>query len=125
LKKALKKSSKKNKKRKYADSSDSDSSDSNSESRCESSSNRKLTKRVKLNTCVKNYTPIPNKAAHYSTRLHAMSSTCFKDETPTKVTTNNMDESSESGNYSDSNHEMDDTSSVEDQKVTAVVAVIG
>jgi hypothetical protein len=54
-----------------------------------------------------------------------MSSTRFKDQTPTKdVTTNNMDESSESDNFSDSNHEMDDTSSVEDQKVTAVVAVI-
>jgi hypothetical protein len=35
-----------------------------------------------------------------------------------------MDESSEPGNFSDSNHEMDNTSSVEDQKATAVVAVI-
>jgi hypothetical protein len=50
-----------------------------------------------------------------------MSSTRFKDETPTKVT---MDESSGSGNYSDSDHKMDNTASVEDQKVTAVVAVI-
>ncbi len=53
-----------------------------------------------------------------------MSSTHFKNETPTSVTTNSMDESSEPGNFSDFNHEMDDTSSVEDQKVTAVVAVI-
>jgi hypothetical protein len=53
-----------------------------------------------------------------------MSSTRFKVETPTNVTTDNMDESSESGDFADSNHEMDDTSSVEDQKVTAVVAVI-
>jgi hypothetical protein len=54
-----------------------------------------------------------------------MSSTRFKDEAPTNdVTTNSMDESSESDNFSDSNHELDDTSSVEDQKVTAVVAVI-
>jgi hypothetical protein len=70
------------------------------------------------------YTPVPNKAAHYSTRFNAMSSTRFKDETPTNVTTNDMDESSESSDFSDSNHEMDDTSSVEVQKVTAVVAVI-
>jgi len=54
-----------------------------------------------------------------------MSSTCFKDETPTTdVTTNIMDESAESDNFSDSDHELDDTSSVEDQKVTAVIAVI-
>jgi hypothetical protein len=53
-----------------------------------------------------------------------MSSTSFKDQAPTNITTNNMDESSESGNFSDSDHEMNDTSSVEDQKVTAVVAVI-
>ena len=50
-----------------------------------------------------------------------MSSTRFKNETPTNdVTTVNMDESAESDNCSDSNHEMDDTPSVEDQKVTAV-----
>jgi hypothetical protein len=53
-----------------------------------------------------------------------MSSTRFKDETPTNVTRNNMDESSEFGVFTDSNHEMDGTSSVEDQEVTAVVAVI-
>ncbi len=54
-----------------------------------------------------------------------MSSTRFEDEAPTNdVTKNNMDKSSESDNFSDSNHELDDTSSVEDQKVTAVVAVI-
>jgi hypothetical protein len=74
--------------------------------------------------CYNHYTPVPNKAAQHSTRLNAMSSTCFKDKTPTNVTTDDMDESSESDNFSDSNHEMDDTSSVEDQKVTAVVAVI-
>jgi hypothetical protein len=54
-----------------------------------------------------------------------MSSTRLKDETPTNdVTTNIMDESAESDKFSDSNHELDDTSSVEDQKVTAVIAVI-
>jgi hypothetical protein len=54
-----------------------------------------------------------------------MSSTRLKDETPSNyVTTNIMDESSESDNFSDSNRELDDTSSVEDQKVTAVIAVI-
>jgi hypothetical protein len=51
-----------------------------------------------------------------------MSSTCFKDETPSNVTTNKMDDPSDS-DY-DTDHEMDDSSSVEDQKVTAVVAVI-
>jgi hypothetical protein len=50
-----------------------------------------------------------------------MSSTRFKDETPTKVTTE-LEEPSESDQ--DTYQEMDDTSSVEDQKVTAVVAVI-
>jgi hypothetical protein len=49
-----------------------------------------------------------------------MSSTCFKDKTPTNVTTDDIDKSSEFGDFTDSNHEMDDTSSVEDQKVTAV-----
>ena len=51
------------------------------------------------------------------------SSTCFKDETPSNVTTNKMDDPSDS-DY-DTDQEMDDSSSsVEDQKVTAVVAVI-
>jgi hypothetical protein len=50
-----------------------------------------------------------------------MSSTCFKDKTPTNVTTDNIDESSESDIFSDSSHKMDDTSSMEDQKVTTVV----
>ena len=54
-----------------------------------------------------------------------MSSTCIKDETPANdVTRNSMDESAESDNFSDSDYELDDTSSVEDQKVSAVVAVI-
>jgi hypothetical protein len=53
-----------------------------------------------------------------------MSSTRFKDKTPTNVTTDDMDESSESDIFSDSSHDMDDTSSVEDQKVTTVIAVI-
>ena len=54
-----------------------------------------------------------------------MSSTRIKDETPANdVTTNSMDESAESDNFSDSDHKMNDISSVEDQKVTAVVAVI-
>jgi hypothetical protein len=50
-----------------------------------------------------------------------MSSTRFKDETPTKVTTE-LEEPSDSDQ--DTYEEMNDTSSVEDQKVTAVVAVI-
>jgi hypothetical protein len=50
-----------------------------------------------------------------------MSSTRFKDETPTKVTTE-LEEPSDSDQ--DTYQEMNDTSSVEDQKVTAVVAVI-
>ena len=54
-----------------------------------------------------------------------MSSTRIKDETPAHdVTTNSRDESAESDNFSDSDYELDDTSSVEDQKVTAVIAVI-
>jgi hypothetical protein len=54
-----------------------------------------------------------------------MSSTRLKDETPSNdVTTNIMDESAESDNFLDSNHKLDDTSSVENQKVTAVIAVI-
>jgi uncharacterized protein YqfB (UPF0267 family) len=51
-----------------------------------------------------------------------MSSTRFKDEIPSKqVTTNKLDDSD--SDY-DTNQEMDDSSSVEDQKVNAVVAVI-
>ena len=51
-----------------------------------------------------------------------MSSIRFKDETPSKVTTNKLDDPSDSDN--DTEQEMEDSSSVEDQKVTAVVAVI-
>ena len=50
-----------------------------------------------------------------------MSSTRFKDETPPNVSTE-LEETSDS--EQDTNQEMDDTSSVEEQKVTAVVAVI-
>ena len=50
-----------------------------------------------------------------------MSSTHFEDETPSKVTYNKLDEPSQSD--IDTDAEMDDSSSVEDQKVTAVIAV--
>jgi len=50
-----------------------------------------------------------------------MSSTRFKDETPPNVTTQ-LEEPSDS--EQDTDQEMEDTSSVEDQKVTAVVAAI-
>ena len=49
-----------------------------------------------------------------------MSSTRFKDDTPPNVS-NEVEETSDSEN---TNQDMDDTSSVEEQKVTAVVAVI-
>jgi hypothetical protein len=50
-----------------------------------------------------------------------MSSTRFKDETPSNVTVNKMDDPSYS-DY-DTNQEMDESPSVEDQKVTAVAVV--
>ena len=85
-------------------------------------SNRGLNKKFKVNLGVNQYTPVPNKAAHSNFIFNNMSSIRFKDETPSKVTTNRMDDPSDPDN--DTEQELEDSSSVEDQKVTAVIAVI-
>ena len=53
-----------------------------------------------------------------------MSSTRLKDESHPNVTNHISDDSSDSGSEPESDRKMDDTSSVKDQKVTTVVAVM-
>ena len=83
-----------------------------------------LCKKLKVNECSKNYTPVPIKATPF-TSINMSSFTKINDK-PNNVTMNNMDLSSDTDSFTGSqeNRDDDDTSSVEDQKVTAVIAAI-
>ena len=90
-----------------------------------SNSNRGLSKKPKIKVCSKNYSPVPIKTTP-SNDLNILLLTNIKKDAPSNVTKNNMEVSFDADNFaaSQQNIEEDDTSSVEAQKVTAVVAVI-